>query len=198
MKTVLRKISYYFGAIFDHLYSNWYKIFLGEVGKGSVIRRHCSFAGNAIGSISFGVCCDIDSYCVLEAYHFSSSESRQTKPIISIGNNCIFGQYTHLTAVKGITIGDNLLTGRFVLITDNSHGSFTKEELAIHPSNRKVMSKGEVIIGKNVWIGDKVSILPGVHIGDGCVIGANTVVTHNIPPYSLVVGNPGKIIKTLD
>ena len=57
------------------------------------------------------------------------------------------------------------------------------------------MSKGDVIIGKNVWIGDKVTILPNVKIGDGVVIGANSVVTKDIPPCSVVAGNPAKIIK---
>ena len=51
-----------------------------------------------------------------------------------------------------------------------------------------------VVIGENVWIGDKATILPGVSIGDGAVIGANAVVTKDVPPYSVVVGNPAKII----
>ena len=62
---------------------------------------------------------------------------------------------------------------------------------------REVISKGAVIIGKNVWIGDKATVLPGVTIGDSVIIGANSVVTKDIPAYSIVGGNPAKIIKTL-
>ena len=52
-------------------------------------------------------------------------------------------------------------------------------------------------IGDNVWIGDKVTILPGVHIGDGAVIGANAVVVKDVRPYTVVGGNPAKIIKEI-
>ena len=60
---------------------------------------------------------------------------------------------------------------------------------------RSVMSKGPVIIGNDVWIGDKATILPGVTIGDGAVIAANAVVTKDVPAYSVVAGNPAKIVK---
>jgi acetyltransferase-like isoleucine patch superfamily enzyme len=65
------------------------------------------------------------------------------------------------------------------------------------PNYRELFSKGAVYIGKNVWIGDKASIMPGVTIGEGCIVGANTVVTKDVPPYSVVVGSPAKIVKTL-
>ena len=55
--------------------------------------------------------------------------------------------------------------------------------------------KGETKIGNNVWIGDSVIILPGVQIGDGAVIGAGSIVTKNIPPFAVAVGNPAKVIK---
>ena len=92
-------------------------------------------------------------------------------------------------------IGNGVLTGRFVLITDNAHGGTAKEELVIAPASRTIVSKGEVVIGNNVWLGDKVTILPGIHIGDGAVIGANSVVTKNIPAYAVACGNPARIIK---
>ena len=60
---------------------------------------------------------------------------------------------------------------------------------------RFVTSKGPVIIGNNVWIGDKATVLPNVTIGDGAVIAANAVVTKDVPPYSIVAGNPAKVIK---
>lgn len=197
MKKILRLLSYYCNALIDHLCSAWYKLLIGKVGKGTVIRRHCILDGDALGSIFIGNCCDVDTHCVLEARSLSNRKASLSEPLITIGNNCIIGQYSHITAVNKVVIGDNLLTGRFVLISDNSHGTFTEEELSIHPASRQVVSKGEVIIGNNVWLGDKVSILPGVHIGDGCIIGANAVVTHDINPYCVVVGNPGKIVKTL-
>ena len=93
-------------------------------------------------------------------------------------------------------IGDNFLSGKWVTIVDNGHGE-TNQELLESPSQRKLFSKGPVIIGKNVWLGDKVTVLPGVTIGDGVVVGANSVVTKDIPAYSVACGNPAKVIKTL-
>lgn len=119
-------------------------------------------------------------------------------PDLRIGSNCEFGAYNHLSCVNKIIIGDNCLTGKWVTITDNSHGTSDIEELKVSPLHRKVVSKGPVIIGNNVWIGDKATILPNVKIGDGVIIGANSVVTKDIPPYCIVGGNPAKIIKQVN
>lgn len=117
---------------------------------------------------------------------------------ITIGNRCYFGEYNHITAINGITIGNNVLTGRWVTITDNSHGQTTKDHLEMPPIERPIESKGMVYIKDNVWIGDKATILPGVIIGEGAVIAANAVVTKDVPDYSVVAGNPAKIIKQID
>ena len=115
--------------------------------------------------------------------------------LISIGNHCNFGAFNHITATNQIIIGDNCLTGKWVTISDNNHGTTSYEDLQIPPLKRKVISKGSVIIGDNVWIGDKATILGGVVIGDGAVIAANTVVTKDVPAYSVVAGNPARVIK---
>ena len=120
------------------------------------------------------------------------------EPNLSIGNNCYFGAYNHITCANKITIGDSLLTGKWVTITDNSHGETDRASLEMKPTKRPITSKGPVIIGNNVWIGDKATILPGVTIGDGAVIAANAVVTKDVPPYSVVGGNPAKVIKRND
>lgn len=116
-------------------------------------------------------------------------------PYIEIGNNSCIGDFNHITCVNKIIIGNNLLTGKWVTITDNAHGTTDKEALLSPPIERLLSSKGPVIIGNNVWIGDKATILPGVTIGDGAIIGANAVVTKDVPPYSVVAGNPARIIK---
>ena len=88
-------------------------------------------------------------------------------------------------------------TDELVLITDNAHGFTSLEQLRIAPLARPIIAKGKVIIGNNVWIGDKATVLPGVSIGDGAIIGANSVVTKDVPAFSVVAGNPAKIIKKL-
>lgn len=120
-------------------------------------------------------------------------------PVITIGDGCLIRKGSHITAINKIEIGNNLLTGTNVLITDNSHGTFgpNRLELSIDPKLRLLYSKGPVCIGNNVWLGNNVCVLAGVTIGDGVVVGANSVVTHDIPSYSMAVGVPAKIIKTL-
>lgn len=115
--------------------------------------------------------------------------------IVSIGDNCRIGQFSHVTGINRIKIGNGVRTGASVLITDNAHGEFKYEQLKIQPNLRPLYSKGGVIIGNNVWIGEKATIMPGVTIGDGAIIGANAVVTHDVPPYTTAVGCPAKIIK---
>lgn len=116
-------------------------------------------------------------------------------PSLTIGKNCHFGAHNHITCINSITIGDNLLTGKWITITDNSHGITDIDTLHIDPIKRPLYSKEPVLIGNNVWIGDKATILPGVTIGDGAVIAANAVVTKNVEPYTVVGGNPARVIK---
>lgn len=103
----------------------------------------------------------------------------------------------HISACTGVKIGDGCLLGDNVFITDNFHGNSSAEVIDIMPIERPLYSKGCVSIGNNVWLGRNVCIMPNVTIGDGCVIGANTVVTHSVPAYSIVGGVPGRVIKKI-
>lgn len=136
----------------------------------------------------------IGEHCIITAWE-STYAGGDFHPEIKIGKGCGLGEYNHITSTNKIIIGDNLLTGRWVTITDNSHGETDYATLQIPPILRIVTSKGPVVIGNNVWIGDKATILPGVTIGDGVVVAANSVVTKDVPEYCVVAGNPAKIIK---
>ena len=137
--------------------------------------------------------------CSILGYPLERFPQGNGEPEIKIGNGCHIGAYAHLTATRGITIGDNLLTGTNVIITDNAHGATdTIEALQCAPSSRPLLSKGEVIIGNNVWLANNVCILPGVKIGDGVVVAANSCVTHDLPDYCVAAGCPAKIIKKIN
>lgn len=133
-------------------------------------------------------------YVVLTAW--DEYRGQTFSPNVCIGRCCSFGDYLHLTSINKINIGDNVLTGRWVTISDNSHGTTDFNTLHICPIDRDLISKGPIIIENNVWIGDKATILSGVRIGEGAVVAANTVVTKDVAPYSVVAGNPAKVIKT--
>lgn len=180
----LLRSTFYSGTI-----ANRFKFF----GKGSVISYKAKYiTGEEYISIGKGVL--IDSNIQLTAWNV---DSLNKAPEIVIGSYSQIGESAHITASNSIFIGDGFLSGKYLLITDNSHGSNTLEECSMSPIKRDIVSKGAVIIGKNVWVGDKVSIMPNVRIGDGAIIAANSVVTKDVPPYSIVGGNPAKVIKEI-
>lgn len=177
----------------NHLYRLWLKPYLGKFDKATVCYPLEFFGGKYI-NVESGT--SIQAHCIITAW--DSYCGKRYTPLIEIGKDCLIGQYCHITSIKHIKIGDRVLLGRWVTITDNAHGNFDKDSLNIPPKKRTLVSKGEVIIGNNVWIGDKVTILPGVCIGNNSVIGANSVVCHNVPDNSMVAGIPAKIIKIVE
>lgn len=180
----------------DKLYTMWIRNFIGHVGENSVISRPCSLQGCGQWRISIGDYTCIQSHSVLGCWERYGEQ--RFSPSLTIGNHCSIGEYNHITACNKITIGDGLLTGRFVYIGDNAHGELKKEYAHIPPQDRCLCSKGEVVIGNNVWIGDKVTILGGVHIGDNVIIAANAVVTKDVLSNSVVAGVPAKVIKMIE
>ncbi len=143
----------------------------------------------------------IGSHCVfgknIQLTAWDKYNGQTYSPQIIIGNNCCFGEDNHITSMNKIIIGNNVLTGKKVLITDNAHGASDRFTIDTPPMTRPLYSKGPVIIEDNVWIGEKASIMPGVHIHKGCIIAANAVVTKDIPPHCIVAGVPAKIVKQL-
>ena len=180
----------------DLLYTLWIRNFLGEVGENSSFHYPLRLQGGGSRRIHIGDRTSIQAYSVLGAWE-RYGQDEHYEPEIIIGNDCNIGEFCHITAINKITIGDGLLTGRFVYIGDNAHGGLSLEEADTPPARRHLTSKGEIKIGRNVWIGDKVSIFGGVTIGDNVIIGANSIVTHDIPSNSMAAGAPAKVVKSL-
>jgi len=122
-------------------------------------------------------------------------------PKIIIGNNVGVQDFVHIGATNYVEIGDNVLFASKVYVSDHNHGIYYGEDQSSPiepPFIRKLTANQEVIIGENVWVGDAVTILPGVHIGKGSIIGANSVVTRDISEFSIAVGVPARVIKKYD
>lgn len=153
---------------------------------------------NIIGEsyITVGNYTRFDKGCILTAYDRANDGGR-FNPQVKIGECCNFGAWNHITCINRIEIGNGFLSGKWVTISDNNHGDNSFEQLQQEPIYRSLTSKGPIIIGDNVWVGEKATILSGVTIGDGAVIAANAVVTKDVPAYSIVGGNPAKIIKII-
>ena len=145
--------------------------------------------------ITIGNCVGIGNRAILTAWDSYKNDS--FIPIINIGNNTTIGEDCHITAIHKIDIGNNVLVGKKVTITDNSHGKAEADLLKLPPIQRSLYSKGPVIIKDGVWIGDKATVLPGVCIGENAIIGANTLVSKDVPANCVFGGVPGKIIKKM-
>lgn len=133
----------------------------------------------------------------LQLSAWDSYEGVEYNPEIIIGDNAYLGRSCHITAIGKMRIGNNLLTGKNVYISDNAHGRFCVEESNVPPIKRELYSKGDVTIGNNVWLGDNVAILSGVTIGENVIVGINSVVTKSVPSNCVVVGSPAKVVKQL-
>lgn len=119
------------------------------------------------------------------------------RPQITIGHDVTLHYRCHIGCINSIEIGNNVLMGSNVFITDHSYGTLEASSKDVPWIRRPLLSKGKVVIKDDVWIGENVTILPGVTIGEGSIVGANSVVTHSIPPYSIAVGNPAKVVRHL-
>ena len=141
-------------------------------------------------SLTTGIGCRIEAYPV----------NKNSKQVLIFGTNIEINDYVHIAAGEKIVIGDNVLIASKVFITDLNHGNYknkSQDSPMTIPNSRK-LSTNPVIIKDNVWIGEGVCVMPGVTIGFGCVIGALSVVTKDIPDYSIAVGSPAKVIKEYD
>jgi acetyltransferase-like isoleucine patch superfamily enzyme len=122
-------------------------------------------------------------------------------PTLILGRNIHMGDYVHIVAQNQVSIGDDCLLASKIFISDTNHGILSQPDSAssplVSPNNRPLETK-PVKIGNKVWIGESVSILPGITIGDGCIISAHAVVTKDISAYSMVAGVPAKVIKIYD
>jgi lipopolysaccharide O-acetyltransferase len=125
-------------------------------------------------------------------------DSSTTGSLIHIGSDVAMNDYVHIGAVESVSIGDRVLIASKVFISDHDHGSYGEgclhSDPRIAPSDRP-LSAAPVIIEDDVWLGEFVSVLAGVRIGKGAIIGTMSTVARNIPPYSIAVGSPARVIK---
>lgn len=170
--------------IFSLIYS---KLFFKNV---RVIRLPVDIRNKS--QINFGINLTTGVGCRLEAY------SSDNKVCLHIGRNVQMNDFVHITAMEHVEIQDNVLLASKIYISDCLHGSYLGNENDSNPNSlpaERPLSSKPVIIKENVWIGEFVSILPGVTIGRGTIVGANSVVSKDLPDYVIAVGIPAKPIK---
>ncbi len=133
------------------------------------------------GSVRFGSGCQLTNYSVISPYGGK----------VELADRVYLGHYSIIYGHGGVTIGEDTMIAAHVVIVAMSHGIDDPNT----PIAKQPITKKGIKIGRDCWIGSGVKILDGVEIGDGCVIGAGAVVIENLPPRSIAVGMPAKMIR---
>jgi acetyltransferase-like isoleucine patch superfamily enzyme len=169
------------------LWTWFYKPFLGRLGRGSRLERvslltnpDCLFLGENVG-IAHGA--RIEAFRNHREYRYA--------PSITIGDGSSIQPYVHLAAAANMVIGCHVLMGSRVFITDHDH-QFLDPDV---PVGEQALEVAPVQIEDFVWLGENVVVLKGVTIGHHAVVGANSVVTRDLPPYAVAAGAPAHVIR---
>lgn len=177
----LRRSDRWAAGVRRRLWSMWYRFRYQRVGfgPGCDIRQGCFCVLGAEGEMRVGEKAILDRRFTAEV-----------SGLLKIGDRVIFGHSCTLAAMQEIEIGADTMIGEMVSIRDHDH--------AFADLDRPIREQGAVIapvsIGRDVWIGGKATLLKGVRVGDQAVIGANAVVTTDIPERAIAVGVPARVI----
>lgn len=172
-------------SLYARLFCLLYKRSFLFFGKGSSVVFPLNI--NGIKNISIGERVNVAYKTWLAAVPHTGAE----KCTLIIGNGTSIGNFNHIYATKSIIIGKNVLTADKVYISDNLHGY---EDITLPIIHQPIKQIGTVVIGDGSWLGENVCVI-GAKIGKNCVIGANSIVTKDIPDYCVAVGAPAKVIK---
>lgn len=162
--------------------------------RARLVRFPINIRGKQFMKIGSGLTTGINVRLMAAAHYGSPA-------VLHIGRDVNINDSVHIGAIEQVVIGDHVLVGSRVFISDHNHGNYqgphAESAPGIPPAYRPLSSR-PVRIGNSVWLGEQVCILPGVSIGDGAIVGASSVVTHDVPPNSIAVGNPARVIRKFD
>ncbi len=161
---------------------------LSHFGKGSRIEEPVLVLSNPAG-IWIGDNVTIGSYAVLEA------NAPHGRRVLSIGNDTYIGYFARVTAATEVRIGAHVLISDRVYVSDTGHNY---EDTTTWISHQGLRSGRHVEICDGAWIGIGAVIVGNVRVGIGAVVGANSLVQTDVPDYSVVVGNPARVVRHYD
>lgn len=130
-----------------------------------------------------------------------SFNEQRFEPSIVIGDDINLSELVHIACISSIVIGDGVLMGSKVIVTDHNHGQYSGAGEHSSPDerpNRRVLHGSPVHVGARAFLGDNVVVLPGSRIGAGAIIGANSIVSGEIPPHTMAIGCPARPIRRYD
>lgn len=159
-----------------------------SLGERVQIGPHCMINALSKNGMKIGGDVRIRDYTWIQA----TSQLNDPGEGLEIGDGTYIGPYCFLGAGGGIKIGKNVLSGACVHFLAENH----KFDEAGKNINEQGVSRKGIVVEDNVWIGNQVLILDGVRIGQGSIVAAGAVVTHDVAPMSIVGGNPAKLIRS--
>lgn len=181
--------------LWDRMITKIYTIALSpcfySIGKKASIKPPFRYAN--LDQIVLGNNVTINSNCWIQSVRHKST--KKNIPKVIIGDHVSIGMNATISAAKNIIVEEYVFTARNVYISDHKH---KYDDISMPISIQSIDNIADVRIGKYTWLGQNSVVMPGVTIGRHCIIGANAVVTKDVPDYSVVVGVPAKIIKQYD
>lgn len=168
---------------------------MGALGKDVKLGRGLRIEGPEFMFLGDRV--RISDYCrfaIQTVNRQTGSPAIALSPRLAIGDDSYVGSFSVFSCMSEISIGRNVAIADHCYIGDLYHGF---ENMDLPPAEQYLQSHGPVRIGDGAWIGAKVSVLSGVTIGKRCVIGANSVVTSDIPDYHVAAGAPARVIRRI-
>jgi len=163
-----------------------------KMGEDSSVRRPWTITNRHL--ISIGSRTRIGADAILNP--MTRTESGQSEDgRINIGDDVYIGLHSQIHACHCVRIGDGAVLSDYVYVNDASHGLDPNAGLIMA---QPIECRGEVVIGRHVFLGLRSVLFSGVELGDHCVVGSNAVVTRSFPAYSMIAGSPARLIKRYD
>lgn len=160
-----------------------------HAGKNFIAQDHCEINGLSQKGLVFGDKVTIGSYAIIRPTNLYGGEAGVG---LKVGNNSSIGPYAYIGCSGYIEIGDNVMMSPRVSIYSENH-NFSESTL---PMIEQGVTRSFVKIEDDCWLAANSVILAGVTVGKGSVVAAGSIVTKDVPPYSIVAGNPARIIKS--
>jgi acetyltransferase-like isoleucine patch superfamily enzyme len=168
--------------------AQYYRRILNRFGSGATLYRPAVLSNPRFLSVGdrtmIGRSAHIELIPEYASVHYS--------PKVEIGNDVYIGPNLYMVCIGSITIGDGSVLSEHVFLHDSNHGFDPARGLIMQ---QELVGPGNIVIGRNCFLGFRSAIMPGVTLGDHCIVGVNAVVTKSFPAYSMVAGVPAVVIK---
>ncbi len=165
----------------------WRNAHMIRLGRGITMDRGVIVDGLSRRGIELGDNVMLGAYCVIRASSLTNLGEG-----VKIGRESAMDAYSYIGAGGGVSIGESVIMGQHVSFHAENH----KYDRLDTPIKQQGLTRKGIVIDDDCWIGSNTTFLDGAHVGRGCVIAAGAVVIGEVPPYSVVVGIPGRVVKS--